>query len=120
MADSPGLARETAAEYIYFYVEFCGCAGKFEGLANDELEGLHTEIIVYAPFIDDDIALAGQQVHPCHRTFAPARTVIHRCCHINLLIVYNLLNRVTPFRRPTLPVFGPHACGWGRCTQKTS
>ena len=59
VTDSAGLAGDTAAVDAADDVELFTRAGEFERLADNELESLKSEIIVYISVVDDDFAGAG-------------------------------------------------------------
>ena len=63
MTDSAGLTGDTAACNVGDDVELTGGAGNAEGLVDDELQGLETEVIVDGTAVDGDLTAAGIQAN---------------------------------------------------------
>ena len=63
MTDSAGLAGNTAAGHVGDDVELTGGAGNAEGLVDDELQGLETEVLIDGTAVDGDLAAAGVQTN---------------------------------------------------------
>ena len=59
VTDSAGLAGDTAACNVGDDVELTGSTGNAEGLVDDELQSLETEVIIDGTAVDGDLAGAG-------------------------------------------------------------
>ncbi len=69
MTDSAGLTGNAAAVDGCLDVDLADGAGGDQGLTNDELESLETEILVNAALIYSDSAGAGNDAYSCNRLF---------------------------------------------------
>ena len=79
VADGAGLAGHAAAGDAADDIELVGQFGQGEGLTNDELEGVKTEIIVDVAIIDGDLAGALIQSYASDGGLSPACAVISLC-----------------------------------------
>ena len=76
VADGAGLAGDAAAGDGAVDVDLIGDSDGVQGLTNDQLQGLQTEIIVDLATVDgDDAAAAGDEVNSGDRGFPTARAV---------------------------------------------
>ena len=72
MTDGAGLAGVAAAGNADDDVKAAEGLSEGEGLANDGLEGLETEVLIQGTLIDGDIAFAGDQTNTGDRLFPSA------------------------------------------------
>lgn len=100
VTDSSRLTRKAAAAYIDYHIERrCG-AGKLQGLLDDELESVETEVLVQAPLVDGDSAVAFGEKSYAGDSFLPAA-----CAEIlNLLL--NFLGSHCVLSLSDLKLFG--------------
>ena len=59
MTNCACLTGDTATVYVSNDVELAGSAGYAEGLVNDELKGLETEVLVDILAVDSDLTVTG-------------------------------------------------------------
>jgi len=76
VADGAGLAGETAALDASDNVDLLGSAGELEGLTDDDLQGLKTEVVVNVSVVDGDLAGAGIKADTGNGRFSTAGAVI--------------------------------------------
>jgi len=77
--DGACLSGVAAATDIHQHIEFLIGACSRKRLADDDLQGLHPEIVVHVPLIDDNIALAGCEIHSCDGFLSSACAVESFC-----------------------------------------
>ena len=81
MTDSAGLPGNAAACNGSFDVDLTNGVGGDQGLTNDELQGLETEVIVDVTAVDgDSTGAVGNEVNASDRRLSAAGTI-----HIGLL-----------------------------------
>ena len=73
VTDCACLACYTATVYTAYDVELLGCAGELEGLANNELECIKTEVIVDWTVVDDDFTCTCVNAYTCYRLLSASR-----------------------------------------------
>ena len=82
VTDGACLTCEAAAINIYKNIKLAECIGELEGITNDHLEGLISEIIVDVPLIDCDNAGSGNEANSGNRLFTSACTkILCNGCH---------------------------------------
>ena len=75
VADSASLTGETTAVYASDDVELTLGTGGSEGLVDDQLEGVKTEVLVNVTTIDGDYARTGNDANACDRLLTSAGSV---------------------------------------------
>ena len=75
MTDSACLTGETAAVYVRNDVELAAGAGNVEGLIDDELQSLKTEVFVNILAVDYDRACSGEEADARNGAFTSAGAV---------------------------------------------
>ena len=75
MADSAGLTGDAAAVDAGDDVELADGVGGVEGLVDDQLEGVKSEIIVDIAAVDADSAASGIKTHAGNRLLSSACAV---------------------------------------------
>ena len=86
VADSACLAGDTAAANVCYDVKLTLGLGNAEGLVNDELESLKTEIVIYVSAVDGDVTGTGIEANSCNRLLSSACAVEIRfstCVHLH-------------------------------------
>ena len=89
VTDSACLTGKTAAVYVCDDIELTSSAGNTEGLVNDELEGLETEILVDVLLIDGDNACAGNYANTGNTLLSSTCAVevgLRTCIHLRVLL----------------------------------
>ncbi len=80
VTDGTSLAGDTAADYIANDIKLAHIAGEFQGLTNDELEGIKTEIVIDISLIDGDHAGTGINTNTGDGFLSSAGAVEIRFC----------------------------------------
>ena len=76
MTDGAGLAGNAAAEDGNYNVEAAGGSGELQGLTDDELKGIETEIIVDVTVVDGDLTgSVGEEANSCDGGLSAAGAV---------------------------------------------
>ena len=75
VTDSTCLTGEAAAANVCNDIELTNGLGNTEGLVNDELESLKTEIIVYISAVDGYVTGTGIETNSCNRLLSSACAV---------------------------------------------
>ena len=84
VADCACLTGDTAAANVCNDVELSGGVGYAEGLVDDELEGLKTEVIVDVTAVDGDLAGAGIETNAGNGALSSAGAIeirLSTCIH---------------------------------------
>ena len=84
MTDRARLTGHAAAGDSADDVELLAGAGEFEGLTNDQLEGLETEVIVDVSVVDGDLTGACIETNSRYRRLSSAGAVKIRCLIVQL------------------------------------
>ena len=93
VTDCTCLAGEATAVYVNNYVELANSVGNAEGLVNDELHGLKTEVLVDAAAVDGDLAGAGVEANASDRLLSAAGAVeVGLCTSIHSSMTFLSIN----------------------------
>ena len=106
VADGAGLTGNAAAGDSSLDVDLADGAGGDEGLTDDELEGIETEVIVDITAVDGDSAGAvGDEVNACDGGLSASGAV-----HIGLLALIGCHISLPPLSDPKLRASELHGC----------
>ena len=93
MTDSTSLAGEAAALNLDLDVELAFDTDALDGLLDDVLQGLHTEVVIQSTIVDgDDAGAAGDQTDASNRALSSAGAVeisLLRCIHCSVTSPYS-------------------------------
>ena len=85
MTDGLGLTGNPSSMDIGFHIELVTGSCQIEGLHDDHLAGLPSEIFLQGPFVDHELPLARLQPYPGNRCLSLS-CCINGFCHFFLLI----------------------------------